>query len=88
MPRVYLPSQLRELTSGREILDLPGTSVDGVLAEMVRRFPKTDGWVTDETGALRRHVKIFVNGEQSSLAHPLSEGDEVRILPAISGGDR
>ena len=35
---------------------------------------------------MRPHVKIFVNGEAAGLAEPVAEADEVRILPAISGG--
>jgi molybdopterin synthase sulfur carrier subunit len=46
--------------------------------------------VVDELGSLRRHVNVYVNGESirylSGLATPLNEGDEMWILPAISGG--
>jgi hypothetical protein len=46
--------------------------------------------VVDEVGSLRPHVNVFVNGENirhlSGLATTLREGDEVWLLPAISGG--
>ena len=88
MPHVHLPSQLRELASGEETLELSGGTVGEVLQELVARYPKTNRWVTDETGAIRRHVRVFVNGEQRTLGDAVAERDEVRILPAISGGDR
>ena len=41
----------------------------------------------DEQGAIRPHVRIFVNGEQEfDLARPLSQADGVQIVQALSGG--
>jgi MoaD family protein len=46
--------------------------------------------VVNEKGEVRLHVNIFLNNEhikfQQSLNTPLSEGDEITILPAVSGG--
>jgi hypothetical protein len=41
----------------------------------------------DEQDAIRRHVRIFVNGEQvRALNVPLRALDEIIILQALSGG--
>jgi molybdopterin synthase sulfur carrier subunit len=41
----------------------------------------------DEQGAVRPHMRIFVNGEQVlTLATKLAPSDEVQILQALSGG--
>jgi sulfur-carrier protein len=41
----------------------------------------------DEQDAIRRHVRIFVNGEQvRALNVPLRASDEIIILQALSGG--
>jgi molybdopterin converting factor small subunit len=46
--------------------------------------------VVDELGSLRPHVNVFVNGENirhlDGMATSIGEGDEVWLLPAISGG--
>ena len=41
----------------------------------------------DEQDRIRRHIRIFVNGEQvRDLAQPLAATDEVIIVQALSGG--
>jgi molybdopterin converting factor small subunit len=41
----------------------------------------------DEQDRIRRHIRIFVNGEQlANLSHPLRPTDEVVIVQALSGG--
>ena len=46
--------------------------------------------VVNEKGAVRLHVNIFVNNEnikdRQSLSTSLSDGDEITILPSVSGG--
>jgi molybdopterin synthase sulfur carrier subunit len=46
--------------------------------------------VCDETGAVRRHINIFVNDEHmrdlDGLDSAVVPGDVVTILPAVSGG--
>ena len=44
----------------------------------------------DESGKPRKFINIYVNGRDvrflSGLETELREGDEVQILPAVSGG--
>jgi molybdopterin converting factor small subunit len=41
----------------------------------------------DEQDRIRRHIRIFVNGEQvRALSQPLNATDEVIIVQALSGG--
>ena len=47
--------------------------------------------VTDETGAIRTYVNVFVNGRMlerhpRALSTRLSDGDEVYILASVAGG--
>jgi molybdopterin converting factor small subunit/photosystem II stability/assembly factor-like uncharacterized protein len=86
MTTVHLPATLRELIDGRGEIDVSASDVAGLVAELESRYPGLAARVTDEQGALRPHVKIFVNGETAGLEEPLRDADEVRILPAISGG--
>ena len=41
----------------------------------------------DEQDAIRRHIRIFVNGDEvRALDVPLAASDEVIIIQALSGG--
>jgi molybdopterin converting factor small subunit len=86
MALVYVPSQMRALVGDLSTVELAGGDLREVIAALERSYPQTAGWVVDETGMIRHHVKVFVNGEEATLGDAVQESDEVRILPAISGG--
>ncbi|HZD02311.1 MAG TPA: ubiquitin-like small modifier protein 1 [Actinomycetes bacterium] len=89
---VHLPGALRPYAGGRRLVDLalPGTTVGELLHELRGPYPGVHQRVMDERGSLRPHVNVLVNGESirylAGLATCLDEGDEVWLLPAISGG--
>lgn len=84
---VAIPSPLRSYTGGRSEVGASGDSVEALLADLDRQFPGIRFRMIDEQGAIRRHMRIFVNGtEIATLATPLSPRDEVQILQALSGG--
>jgi molybdopterin converting factor small subunit len=64
--------------------------VRAALEEIERRHPALYRSVCDETGAVRRHVNVFVNTahvrERDGLDTQLEPGDVVSILAAVSGG--
>jgi len=64
--------------------------VRAALEELERRHPALYRSVCDETGAVRRHVNLFVNArhmrERDGLDTPLKAGDVLTILAAVSGG--
>ena len=55
-------------------------------AAIERAHPATKGWILDESGALRRHINVFVNGELGAQETRVSGDDRIDVLPAISGG--
>jgi molybdopterin converting factor small subunit len=69
---------------------MDATSVRAVLGELEGQFPSLYQGICDETGAVRRHVNLFVNAanirDREGLDTELSPGDEVSVLPAVSGG--
>ena len=88
--QVFVPAPLRPYCGGASELGIEAPNVRAALAELERRHPSLYRNVCDETGAVRRHVNLFVNAdhvrERGGLATPLVPGDEVSILPAVSGG--
>jgi molybdopterin converting factor small subunit len=86
MPLVRLRGPLKRLAGDRSEHAIEGTSVAELLAALERAHPGARGWILDECGDVRRHINVFVNGELCGQDDPVGEGDEVDVLPAISGG--
>jgi len=87
---VLVPGPLRNCCSGASELPLSATNVRAALAELEERYPAFHRSICDETGAVRKHINVFVNTQhmrdRSGLDTPLIPGDEIIILPAVSGG--
>jgi molybdopterin converting factor small subunit len=87
---VHVPGMLRGDCGGAAALSLAAPTVRAALGEIERRHPLLYRDVCDETGAVRRHVGLFVNSSHirdcDGLDTPLAQGDVVTILPAVSGG--
>ncbi|HTT16106.1 MAG TPA: MoaD/ThiS family protein [Thermoplasmata archaeon] len=89
MAEVHLDAMLREFSSRRDFVSEAPT-VGDLLDELERDAPRLRYKLRDETGALRRYVKIFVDGEDVSRAPDLrvslSGVRTVDILHSIAGG--
>jgi hypothetical protein len=70
--------------------DAPGGTVREVLDVVFAANERARGYVLDEHGALRKHMLVFVNGEQiqdrDRLSDPVPAGAEVYVMQALSGG--
>jgi molybdopterin converting factor small subunit len=87
---VYIPGPLRGFTAGRDVVELPGApaTLGDALAALFAAHPGLRDRVLTETGALRRHVNLFVGAERAGLDTAVPDGAELAILPAVSGGQR
>jgi sulfur-carrier protein len=86
MAVVRLRGPLRKLAGDRADHPLAGSTVGELLRELEQAQPAVAGWILDERGALRRHLNVFVNGEQASQETSVDAEDRIDVLPAISGG--
>jgi molybdopterin converting factor small subunit len=86
MARVRLRAPLSELAGGRRELRLDGATVADVLRALEREHPDTKGWILDEHGAIREHINVFVNKDYGSEDTVVADGDQLHVIPAISGG--
>jgi sulfur-carrier protein len=86
MPKVILTGSIRQRAGGRGAVDVPGATARTAIAALEQVHPPLRGWVVDEQGALRRHVKLFHRGAEVSLDTPLEPDDELHVVAAISGG--
>ena len=84
--RVLIPSALRSYTE-RSDAQASGATLAAVLVDLDRQYTGIRFRMIDEQERIRRHIRIFVNGEQvHDLSHPLVATDEVVIVQALSGG--
>jgi molybdopterin synthase sulfur carrier subunit len=78
MPVLRLFAQAREAAgTGRDVVD--GATVDEVLAHARARYG--EGFA-----ALLGTCRVWVNGEPATGADQVGPGDEVAVLPPVSGG--
>lgn len=90
--RFMIPGPLRDLASHRAEVLVNGTAttISEALSLLWTDCPALRDRVVSEQGELRPHVNIFVDGEsiryRGGLATPVSDGAEIFILPALSGG--
>ena len=84
--KVLIPSALRSYTERGEV-EASGATLAAVLADLDRTYPGIRFRMIDEQDRIRRHIRVFVNGDQMrDLSQPLSATDEVIIVQALSGG--
>jgi molybdopterin synthase sulfur carrier subunit len=90
---VRLATALRTHAGGRARIELevgPPATLRTVLEALAAVHPSVGRRVRDESGALRRHVNVFVGADNAKdledLDTPVPEGAEVSVLAAVSGG--
>lgn len=87
MATVWIPGLMRDLTGGRQTVEVPGATVREIILALDAAFPGCAGRLLDRDGTLQPHVAVAVDGEQAeSLRDPVGSESEVHFLPAISGG--
>lgn len=71
-------------------VEASGSTVREVLDAAFVDNPRVRPYVLDEQGALRKHMAVFVNGEQIAdrvkLGDAVPDGAEIYIMQALSGG--
>jgi molybdopterin converting factor small subunit len=83
---VLIPSPLHSYTRKAHV-EATGSTLAALLVDLDRRYPGIRFRMVDEQDRIRRHMRVFVNGDQVfDLARPLDFADEVVIVQALSGG--
>ena len=79
--RVLYFSIIRDFTGVKEEdVEVKGATVADLLAEIYRKYGKLAEWAKEE------EVIVVINGEVKGPNYELREGDEVAIVPPLSGG--
>jgi molybdopterin synthase sulfur carrier subunit len=90
---VRIPTILRPFTGDRKSVEARGASLSALIDDLESNHPGLKERLVETKGGapdLRRFVNVYVNDEDvrflGGLAAPLSDGDEVVVLPAVAGG--
>ncbi len=95
--RVRVPTQLRDLVGGAAVVEIridggaeTTATVATVLDRLAVQSPALERRIRDEQGRMRAHVNLFVGADnvrdRDGPATPIAAGEELSILPAVSGG--
>ncbi|TVU64618.1 MoaD/ThiS family protein [Paenarthrobacter nitroguajacolicus] len=90
---VLLPGVLQPLVGGQSYLTASAdgaVTVGQLLDSVTEDYPVLARRLRDETGALRRYVNIYVNGDEirrgKGLETEVAAGQEVLIIQSVAGG--
>jgi molybdopterin synthase sulfur carrier subunit len=88
--RVKLPTQLRDAAGNQAEAQVEGGTVGEALDALYAVHGELRSRLADDGGSLRRFVNVYLGGEDirflQGLDTPVSDGDELTILPAVAGG--
>jgi molybdopterin converting factor small subunit len=90
MTALRIPPVLRAATGGEKRLSIEGATVREVIDRLVASYPGTEAQLRTPDGELNTFVNVFVNGTDvrhlQALDTPVTDRDEVVLLPAMAGG--
>jgi hypothetical protein len=70
--------------------ELSASTVAELLQRYFEQWPAVRGYVLDDQGEVRRHVKVLVDGrniqDRKKLSDSVSKDSEVHVFQALSGG--
>jgi len=89
--KVLLPTVLADWAGGQREVHVDASTLEEAVRRLTERFGDAfTGRLLDPSGAPRRFLNFYINGKNARLLQQLetrlNDGDEVHILPAVSGG--
>ncbi len=90
MPKVLIPTPLRQYAGQQDAVELSGSTVGEVLSALTAQFQDLRRQLYNDEGRLRSFVNVYLNDEDirylSKEATPVKQGDTLSIVPSIAGG--
>jgi molybdopterin converting factor small subunit len=88
--KVKFTSALKQFFPDLSEQELESTSIKEIITSIESIYPGMQDYLLEEDGSLKKHVNIFVRDEmmvdRHRLSDTLTDGDEVLIFQALSGG--
>jgi adenylyltransferase/sulfurtransferase len=90
MPTLKIPTPLRSYTNGQSEVLVQGTTASEAMQSLVAQFPALKPHLYNSEGNLRPFVNLFLGEDNvkdlQGLETPLTEDDQLILIPAIAGG--
>jgi len=90
MPKVLIPTPLRQYAGKQDSVELQGSTVGEVLSALTNLHPDLRRQLYNDEGKLRSFVNVYLNDEDIRYlqkdATPVKAADTVSIVPSIAGG--
>ena len=90
MPKVKIPTPLRQYTSGNSEVEVGGATAGEALGNLASEHPSLKQHLYTGDGKLRSFVNVYKGDEDIRYLEgqdtEVAEGDEISIIPSIAGG--
>src|SRR5918995_1408179 len=90
MAKVLIPTPLRQYAARQDTVQVNGSTVGEVLAELTSQHGDLRRHLYNDEGKLRSFVNVYLNDEDirylNKDATPVKDSDTLSIVPSIAGG--
>ena len=90
MPKVKIPTPLRQYTGGNTEVEVGGTTAGEALGNLASELPDLKQHLYTGDGKLRSFVNVYKGDEDIRYLEgqetEVTDGDEISIIPSIAGG--
>jgi adenylyltransferase/sulfurtransferase len=90
MPKILIPTPLRQYTGKQDSVSVSGATVGEAISALTSQYPDLRRQLLTEEGKVRSFVNVYLNDEDvrylSKDATPTAEGDTISLVPSIAGG--
>ncbi len=90
MPKIKIPTPLRQYTAGNREVEVGGGTAGDALGNLATEYPELKQHLYTGDGKLRSFVNVYkgdediryIDGQDTAI----EDGDELSIIPSIAGG--
>jgi molybdopterin converting factor small subunit len=90
MPKILIPTPLRQFAGKKDAVEVSGATVGEALAALTSAHPDMKKNLFNDEGKLRSFVNVYVNDEDIRFLEKdktaVAAGDTISIVPSIAGG--
>ena len=87
---VYIPTPFRRFAGNQTYVKAEGKTVGDVLDALGKSYPTLKHMIYNEADEIPGHINIYINSQEIHSLQgkntPVSDGDEMAVIPAIAGG--
>lgn len=85
-----IPTVLRPAMGGVASITVEGSTIGAILDQVTQQFPAVKGQLLNDDGTLHRFLNVYVNDDDvrylGGVDAPVTDSDEITLLPAVAGG--